>query len=684
MKLRNIFIAGLSVAAFASCSDYLNVDAPSKNDSDYVMSDKKEINRALNGVYAAMLNNDTYGNNFIEKLSFNTDVEYATSGTMSATSNGYRRYDCDPDGGEVKKVWDALYTGIERANMLDSGIKEQIAKGTYAEDDADILQILGEVKTLRAIFYHDLCWYYGDVPFTMVPSYEAESIVFPVAPREQILKTLIDDLKAAAVNMKFTNTQGWEDGSRRIGKEATWALIARLAMTAGGYSLRPDGSNVGKMTRVANYKDFYKTAADYCDSVITKGGHSLNLPYHQVFVNECNFIPVTNDDILFEIPFADKASGNIGYVTGPKMDSSSGETPHAWGKVGGGAQLNAHYQYFFDPDDRRVDYINQQFQYTALGEANLNNGRTVYNGKWSKLWNANGLGSTTEGATGIGFPYLRYADVLLMAAEALNELNEGPTPEAISYLETVRDRAFRYTDPSKVAQPDLYGSKEDFLKAVLNERKFEFAGENMRWRDLVRNNMLAQEVYMSFFRYWNTAEGGGDYSDAISMYDFNDENAWPDKLVYSIYYYNNVKNADEETGAPFIPAYAFPQTAPNVNVCRIINLRRKSTNDDTKVRMTINGKSTAPTRADFMSWYDDNLNAPRQDLCYSMRGYVYYDVDGDQKFHLKQANGNYGDCPMPNTISDLSTLPPVRYILPYPRAVITRSQGKYTQSYGYR
>ena len=61
MKFRNIFLTGLSVVALASCSDYLDVDAPSQNDPDYVYSDKTEMNNALNGIYTAMLSSDTYG-----------------------------------------------------------------------------------------------------------------------------------------------------------------------------------------------------------------------------------------------------------------------------------------------------------------------------------------------------------------------------------------------------------------------------------------------------------------------------------------------------------------------------------------------------------------------------------------------------------------------------------------------
>lgn len=74
----------------------------------------------------------------------------------------------------------------------------------------------------------------------------------------------------------------------------------------------------------------------------------------------------------------------MGYIHGPKMDSQSGVTPHAWGKASSSAQLNALYRFLFDEDDVRRDFVNQLFGYNNQGEAQLNNGRTNYNGKWSK------------------------------------------------------------------------------------------------------------------------------------------------------------------------------------------------------------------------------------------------------------------------------------------------------------
>ena len=69
-------------------------------------------------------------------------------------------------------------------------------------------------------------------------------------------------------------------------------MISRMALTRGGYSLRPDMANAksyGKMERPTDYKDYYEIVRQYCDSVISSGKHILNLSYRQVFIDECNY-----------------------------------------------------------------------------------------------------------------------------------------------------------------------------------------------------------------------------------------------------------------------------------------------------------------------------------------------------------------------------------------------------------
>ena len=163
MKIKNIIIAGLVAVGFSACNDYLDVDAPSKYDNDYIFSDKTEINRALNGVYAQLLTNDLYGNAYLSTFCLNSDVDMNISSNEMPTDNGYRRFDCNSMGGDINKLWTASYKAIEYANNFIYNLEKS---ELYSTQDADIMQKLGEAKALRAMVYHDMIVLFGDIPFS--------------------------------------------------------------------------------------------------------------------------------------------------------------------------------------------------------------------------------------------------------------------------------------------------------------------------------------------------------------------------------------------------------------------------------------------------------------------------------------------------------------------------------------
>lgn len=665
MKLYNYLIAGISVMTLGSCSDFLDVDAPSKNTLDYVFTDKSEMNRALNGVYAGIIADNTYGKAYLASYQLNSDVDFKAFSSELSGSGNFQRFDCDDQGGQ-KGAWQQFYSTIERANIfVDQAEQSELLE---SETDApDIYQMIGEAKVMRAMCYHDLTWMFGDVPFTFTPSYGTEDLIYDVVDRTDMLQALIDDLKAIAPKMKLASELS--DGTQRISKDMAWAMIARLAMTAGGYSLRPDGNTYGKMQRPDNYLDFYKTAAEYCDSVMTRSNHALAKPYYKVFVDECNFRTDNgNDDVIFEIPFAKESSGQIGYIHGPKMDSSDGVTVHNYGKADSSVGLSSFYRFMFDENDLRRDYLNQLWSYTASdNKASLQSGYNVYNGKWSKLWVDGGLGSQTEGGTGINYPYMRYADVLLMYAEALNEINDGPTADAKAALETVRERAFRST-PAKVTDYPQ-SNKAEFLKAVLDERMFEFAGENMRWRDLVRNNLYNECIYWAFFRHYAIAEESqttSDYIDYVATYDKGDDMGWS-KLPRTVYYNDDVVNDGLYTEAQF----------PNQNVKVVEIFNRYDYMSSTEAAL-ISKKSSK----DFFSWYDDGAGSPRAQCQFSFYGYIRTKALNSTDIVIIK-DGVEMSAPHPSTYPKAADLPVLRYLLPYPATVVSRSHGKYVQHYGY-
>ena len=708
MKTKNIILTAVAALTMTSCNDYLNVDAPSSYTMEFVYSQKTEIERALNGVYAQALVSNLYGNIYQRSFILNSDVDIQISSTSGHAHDTYARLDCDDQGSDINKFWTAAYNLIEYANKFifwaeKSPFIVNVDNDPEWKADAQVQQWIGEAKCLRAMIYHDLVVMFGDVPFTFSPSNEhADDLVLPVTDREEVQKAIIDDLKQAAPYMSSTASVTVEHCS----KEFAQALIARIALTAGGYSLRPDkndATSYGTMKRPDNYQDYYKTAMDYADSVITSGTHRLAMSYQDVFVGECNYQVVNNDDPIFEIPFAKESTGNTGYIQGPTYSAYEGKTVGPWGAASGNGRLNAFYRFLFRDGDMRREFVNGLWYYSYFTAADgsladtvyIRNDYSVHNNKWSKLWTSEGsaLGNITTGSTGINYPYMRYADVLLMYAEAANELNDGPTDKAVQCLQEVHSRAFQDGDPTFIAAAQA--SKADFQKAVMDERKWEFAGENSRWRDLVRTNTYGEELVYSFLRYYSAgmqnASGMSGYEDAINLHDgYSTEAGYMDNLPERIYYH--AYKIDEASvvglrlyrsqfyGYVLDAGYNVIQKYPNQSLqsLRIFNAYKRAAAQPITSQITGGGfKAAGWNRADFYQWGDVDTGTPKDQCKYSFYGYIRCDDSGNLWIIRNGVQQQFSSIPA------AADLPPVRYILPYPNDAIQRSAGAYKNYYGY-
>lgn len=697
MRLKNILYTGMALLSLTACNDFLDVDAPSSYTEEFVFSQKSEIERALNGVYAQALVGDLYGNAYQKTFILNSDVDIQINSNSSHSHTTYSRFDCDDQGGDINKYWTASYNLIEYANRF---IKSMNNSPLYDEEDKEFMQWLGEAKCLRAMAYHDLVVMFGDVPFTFEPAAEhGNDFVIPVADRKDIQDAIINDLKDIAPHMSSTNSVTVEHCS----KEFAQAMVARIALTAGGYSLRPDKdrtTNYGKMERPANYLDYYKTARDYADSVITAGTHSLTQSYQDVFVKECNYQVVNNDDVIFELPFAKEANGNTGYTQGPSYSSYQGATVGVWGETKGDARLNAFYRFLFRDNDLRREFVNGLWYYSYFTNADgvlqdsvyIRSDYSVHNNKWSKLWTSESLalGNDKSGNTGINFPYMRYADVLLMYAEADNEIKGEPSAKAVDCLAKVHNRAFLNGDDAFVSEASA--SKESFQKAVIDERKWEFAGENMRWRDLVRTNTYAEELMYCFLRYYSAgmqfvSGSRTDYDDAINEHDGSD---YINNLPTTVYYHEyNIEEANAYAlrmyraqlysysidGSSNV-VYKYPNQSQKS--LRLYNAYKRMTKPVTSAITRGGFKALAWNSANFYRWGNQDQGTLNDQCKYSFYGFIRSDGDGNI-WLIKDGVQTL----FPSTVPNAEDLPVVRYILPYPNLAIQRSNGVYKNYYGY-
>ena len=711
MKLNKIFISGMAMLSLTACDDFLDVDPDSTSaNTEFIYNNEGEISTALNGVYAQILSGNTFGNNLYKDFQLNSDVDFSTNTSETASGNKPARFDTRSDAGNINSLWNALYSGVETANefifnlknskLYEEKMKTEIADGentggVVTEEVPNVTkltQMMGEAKVMRAMFYHELLSYWGDIPFTFKATYETNNLYPEVTDRQVVSDSLIADLRHAAEWMQ-SDKDATLDAPERISKEAAYAMIARLALQAGGYSLNHDANDVNgyKMTRPSNYKEYYQIARDYAKKVIDAGGHSLNKSFRDVFVDECNHIANKGDDAIFEIPFGKDYSGAWGYAQGPKSEvDANNETDfsnQAWGSTSGNVRTTRFYRHMFKEGDARRDYVCGTWGYSNQGLPAINFSYTMYNNKWSKLWNTVGLGKASTGNTGINFAYIRYADVLLMFAEADNEVNGAPTQEAIDAVNQVRRRAYNGVNYELTSAQTA--TKEDFLKAVLDERKFEFAGENMRWKDLVRNNLYSEQIFYTFLAYYGVAEDqstGSPYIDMISEHDGID---YANISAMTNIYYVYVKNTGDAN---------FPNS--NLYMLYIVNpwtadVQPSSKPEDYFANLglpyepvsarAITGQTSS---AKDVAWgnseniWSSQDGVLKNEVLYSLFGYIRGDEDGSIKIVNNGAVVNF-DIDTQNPEATVQQLPAVRYLLPYPQEAIARSDGRYKNYYGF-
>ena len=651
-----------------SCKDYLDVLSESKFDDAYLLSSVDDASSLLSAAYSSLTNNQVYGTYFPYRYALNSDVEFTpfSSPPGVVRQNEFRCFDGNRHSPEILGTWQRVYEGIERANIFIRAAEESpLLDGP---DRDKITQMIGEAKCIRAMLYYDMVVLFGDIPFRTKPAHGDDNLYIGATDRREIFTWLINDLKSAASGMKWAEDVTVE----RAGKEFCFGLIARLAITRGGYALYPNKNNVydvGTMERATDYADYYKIARDYADSVIVSDKHRLNKSFRQVFVDQCNHLVNDDDDVIFEIPFLKTFSGRIGYDAGPNVNGRNNITPHDWGiNSGGEIRLNPLYLFSFDDKDLRRDFTVLAWDYDY--ETSINNNyipkpylrASLRMGKWSKLWTAARYTNNSTDKDGINYPYMRYAELLLIYAEAVNELDGAPDDKAKEALKTVRARAFAAADRGDKVDGYVDGltSKEDFFKAIVNERAWEFGGENMRWKDLVRWNLYAKVVYEQFkalkITAWDMVGSGNYDGEAI-------ENPWylnlPERLTYSI-----VANPGDINVYPCLGGSG----GNNMRIIRFGSWPREAfTSGDTHEEFWFKGR-----------YFVSGIN-PTDEVLYSFRGYIYGAKFDENSSSARPVGGN----DMDPKFADKDNLPPVRYILPIPNLVITTHGGTLQNYYGH-
>ncbi len=439
-SLKAILAAGVAslLLPLSSCDNQIETTPYSYFTSANFFSNVDEAYMATLGVYEIMSSQDTYGWNIsqvfdtdtdIIQISGDTDVDWRTIPHYKGISKTVTFY----------TVWSKLYNGIDRANVVIEKIPEMklYTDGTESQK-TQLNRMLGEAKFLRGFYYSELVRLWGDVPFKTKSSQAGDNFKSGLVDRYEIYTQIIKDMQeAAAILPEALPTD------ERINKWGAKAILARVALFAGGYSLRADGT----IKRPDNYKDYYLLAQKEINDIMAQNPYKLNPSYSKVFKNQCQHVLEPTENI-FQVAFYNSAIGTTlantswsGYFNAPAVPTA---TNSFYGGTAARCLVPKPFYTSFNAADKRRDFSVATYIIDVLGNKlpriTTNQDQSWTTAKWSREYQTNSPQERIS--TNINWVIMRYSDLLLMRAEVENELNEGPNAIAYDAINQVRRRGF--------------------------------------------------------------------------------------------------------------------------------------------------------------------------------------------------------------------------------------------------
>jgi hypothetical protein len=303
------------------------------------------------------------------------------------------------------------------------------------------------------------------------------------------------------------------------------------------------------MARRGDYRDYYQIAKDECFEVMEhRGEHDLNPSYENIFrsIHGARMDP-TNEIIMEVGAFGGNASSDskLGYYNGLRHNASS-----RFGQGGGGVVGIPTYFYEFDSiGDSRRDVTLNCFEIDANSQMAVNLLDNMTDGKYRRSWTS--ITGTSQNLA-INWILMRFSDILLMYAEADNELSGSPSPEAVAAFEQVRKRAFAgFQDRIGPTPTD----KEGFFRAIVKERLLEFGGEGMRKYDLIRWNLMASTFAETRLKMRDLMNSAGRYANVPKTVYYKASNYDP-----GVNSTTQVNSLDFANGLKPAAAFYTPQT----------------------------------------------------------------------------------------------------------------------------
>ena len=440
MKLRKSYILPLFAGVLLSCSeDFTNLNPVSQRNVGGFYQTANDMNTAINAAYKVLQMGGTYNQSFWIMQEMRTDnTDQGPDGTgLGAELTVIDNFSEIATSEIITAAYTDSYLGIARSNIVLDRID------AIAMDQATKERIKGEALFIRSLLYYNLAVSFGNIPMPLTEAKSAdEGRALPQVPAAGVYKQVIADLQKAetALPIKYANSADLG----RATKGAAAALLGKVYLTA--------GDKAGAATTLKRIIDSY--------------GYTLVPDYANLWglANE------NNQESIFEVQYKGGGTGTGNGFTNafsPLLRQTTG----AFKNRPTQDMIKAYEQ----GDERFLKSMDTSYVNTqgTLLTNSKNDVRFI-----TKFGKEN---SFNENDASYNFVVLRYADVLLMMAEAL-----GESDAAYGYINQVRARA--KLAPISAATPGTFADK------LLHERRVELAFENHRWADLLRFGKAAEKL----------------------------------------------------------------------------------------------------------------------------------------------------------------------------------------------
>lgn len=538
MNLRYIkIIAAVGLlTGLGGCKKFLDQQPITEVGPNLVFSDVASTQKALVAVYSRLVGDQGYGIRLSLYYPMDTDEMQGPTGAGDNDRRDIGRYTVTPGNAQLSGPFNQLFQGIEFANICIENIPKMDMYNTGSDQQKKQLQrMYGEALTLRAQFYLEAIRNWGDLPshFTPAGSLAVENPLPKKTDRDTLYNQLLADLKVASDLVPWRNevTAIGDQVDERITKGTVKGLRARIALYRGGYSLRQSGT----MQRGSDYLTYYQIAKDECNDIITSGQHMLNPSFRSLWKDQvcARAIADPQGELMFQASGIGQGGAEdtkLGYYNGPRVNNL------------GNSSINPlpTYLYSFDSTDTRRDVTIAPYNVAVDGITKIGQPiNTMNDGKYRRDWITNPVISPTNAVQyfSLKWQILRYADVLLMFAEAENEIN-GPTTAAYNAINSVRRRGYGKAVGTPDATVDLAGlNKASFFNAIIKERSLELGGEGIRKYDLIRWNLLGAKLTETKAALLAMSTSSGIYANLPTSMYYKTTGTADDKNIWANSYY---------------------------------------------------------------------------------------------------------------------------------------------------